>query len=194
MTTWGKLTWRHLDASGAYELWGELVDWVEWLRRRYDLTHSKLAACWPNHSVAVEELTALMGGYTAAYQELTTGKGQMVRYHDSMIVWHRLELWSCLSRIRDNAGTGSCTSDECTYSPPKLRPLATSVDATIAADLSNRRIDPAAVFLPEAAMTRMLDEGRAVVDDDGVSFNGHVWSFDSGTRVFNREQGSDAAH
>lgn len=182
----GPMNWRYLDAVDAAALWDELIDWVEWLRRRYGLTHNKLPGCWPNHPVAVEELTALMAGHTASYQRLSTPKGQVVRYHDQMIVWHRLEMWSCLDRIRANAAVGDCSADECSARPRAVPPLTSTVRQTIAEDLRGRPVPADARVLDESVMAELIDLGRAVSDDDGVAFRDAVWTYDQHSGRFHR--------
>ena len=182
----GPMNWRYLDAIEAAALWDELVDWVEWLRYRYGLPHSKLPGCWPHHPAAVEELTALMAGHTASYQLLTTPKGQVVRYHDQMIVWHRLELWSCLDRIRANAAVGDCTPDQCNARPRPLKPLTSAIGEVIAEDLRTRQVPADTTVVPESVMTELIEQGRAVVDDDGVTFRDQPWIYDQTDHRFHR--------
>ena len=183
---WGPLTWRHLDADQAGDLWDELVDWVEWLRRRYGLSHSKLPGCWPNHPVAVEELTALMGSYTAAYQALSTKDGVVVRYHDTMIVWHRLELWSCLSRLKEHASFGDCNSKDCNWYERELKPLHPSTQQTINADIEARRAVPAQHHtMTERAMAELVASGDAISADDGsIHYRDGRWVYNDATREF----------
>ncbi|MCZ4553651.1 hypothetical protein [Gordonia rubripertincta] len=187
MITWGPMCWRHLDAASAQELWNELIDWVEWLRHRYELTQSKLPACWPFHPVAVEELTALMAGYTASYQALTTKDGVVVRYHDQMIVWHRLELWSCLSRIREHANTGGCTVENCSAKPRPLSAINAGVREFVANDVRVRRIDREVDVLPEAVMAQLVAEDSAHSVDGGMAYDGAMWVFDSHIGSFVRQ-------
>lgn len=186
MITWGPMCWRHLDAAQAQQLWDELIDWVEWLRHRYGLSHSKLPACWPFHPVAVEELTALMAAYTAAYQALSTKDGAVVRYHDQMIVWHRMELWPCLARIHEYADT-TCTTKECKARPRPMEPLDyRRVNEFVAEDLRLRRIDNDADVMPESVMSRLVSDGVAVTVDDGVKFDDSLWEFNSDRSQFHR--------
>ncbi|PYE13483.1 hypothetical protein DFR67_11637 [Williamsia limnetica] len=182
----GPLNWRYLDAVEAAALWDELIDWVEWLRHRYGLTHNKLPGCWPNHPAAVEELTALMAGHTASYQRLSTPKGQVVRYHDQMIVWHRLEMWSCLERIRANAAVGDCTADECNARPRAVPPLTSTARQTIAEDLRGRAVPTDVTVLDEVVMAELMERGEAVDDDSGVNFAGAVWTYNQSSRRFHR--------
>lgn len=189
--TWGPLTWRHLDAAAAEALWTELVDWVEWLRNRYGLTHSVLPACWPNHPVAVEELTALMAAYTAAYQVLVSKDGAVVRYHDLLIGWHRGELWPCLDRLPKVARFGDCQADACNWRPPSQAPLDRElVDRAIDADLADREISETQNVVREATMAHRSETGRAIVDeaagDGSVLTAGALWDYDPHARVYRR--------
>lgn len=186
---WGPLTWRHLDAGQATELWIELIDWVDWLRDRYELSAHQIPPCWPNHPVAVEELTALMASYTAAYQALTNKDGVVVRYHDTMIVWHRLELWSCLARLADHADTTVCSPTKCAHRPPD-RPTATmhsdTARAVVQSDLATRPVESDARVLAEAVMTQLIDEDAAHTVDNGVAYDGAIWQFDRRQQLFHR--------
>lgn len=186
----GPMHWRHLDVAAAAQLWDELVDWVEWLRHRYGLPHTKLPGCWPHHPVAVEELTALMSAHTAAYQALTTKTGAVVRYHDQMIVWHRLEMWSCIERIRANAAVGDCTTDQCNARPRALTPLTPAIREVIENDLRDRPIAPDARSLDESVMARLIQEGVAVAADDGIRFDDALWDFDHNHSTFYRRDDS----
>ena len=186
---WGPLTWRHLDAGPATELWIELIDWVDWLRDRYELEARQIPPCWPNHPVAVEELTALMASYTAAYRALTTRDGDVVRYHDTMIVWHRLELWSCLARLADHADTTVCSDGQCAHRRPSPRPVTMSSEtsrAVIDADLAARPIGTDARTLTESVMSRLVEQGIASAGDDGIEFDGATWHYNQEWGTFHR--------
>lgn len=128
-----------------------------------------------------------MAGHTASYQLLTTPKGAVVRYHDQMILWHRLELWSCLERIRAHAAIGDCTAEQCNARPRPLAPLTATVRETIAEDLRGRAV-PTDVTGPivEVVMAELIERGEAVDDDDGVNFGGAVWTYDQSSRRFQR--------
>ena len=93
----GPWTWRHLTEHQRETLTAELSEWVDWLRERYQLgaTRHQIPTCWAEHPVAVEELTALMVAWKAAY----TGKTRSPS--DSLIAWHDRWLWPCLARLNE---------------------------------------------------------------------------------------------
>lgn len=105
--------WADLDADQAGELWGRLTLWVEWFRRRYPVPPDMaIPPCWFRHSVAVEELTALMVAHDAAYDNGEPGS--------DLVAWHVMWCWPVLTRLGDLARWGECShtaADGCVYVP-----------------------------------------------------------------------------
>jgi hypothetical protein len=70
-TPGGPWDWSRLEPAAARELWLMLGEWVQWLERRYLVNISgdeyDLVACWWQHPIAVELLTALMVSHRSAY-------------------------------------------------------------------------------------------------------------------------------
>ena len=93
----GPWAWRSLTPTQQEALLTELRDWVDWIRDRYQLgaTRHQIPKCWAQHPVAVEELTALMVAWKAAYT------GQAEGPFDGPIAWHDRWLWPCLIRLNE---------------------------------------------------------------------------------------------
>lgn len=93
----GPWAWRHLTDAQREALIGELDEWVNWLRDRYQLgaTRHQIPGCWAQHPVAVEELTALMVAWKSVYTGQSRGPSE------GLIAWHDRWLWPCLSRLNE---------------------------------------------------------------------------------------------
>ncbi|MEU8244062.1 hypothetical protein AB0C07_37890 [Actinoplanes missouriensis] len=104
LTVPSRWSWRHADPRTVAQLWEELISWVNWLVPRYELTGeaAPIAPCWYRHPVAVEELTALMASWQAAYQ----GRPETPR--DDLIAWHDRWLWPTIDRLQARAGWRGC--------------------------------------------------------------------------------------
>jgi len=91
----GPWAWRGLGPGRRRELLTELREWVDWLITRYELRGEAqtIPPCWYRHPVAVEELTALMVAWHAAY---TADEGAP---SDALINWHDRWLWPALHRL-----------------------------------------------------------------------------------------------
>lgn len=100
-------SWRHADAAASERLWAELIDWVNWLVPRYELTSeaASIPPCWYRHPVAVEELTALMAAWQAAYGAGSAGP------REDLLAWHDRWLWPTVERLRLRAGWRSCADN-----------------------------------------------------------------------------------
>ncbi|WP_185981913.1 hypothetical protein [Skermania sp. ID1734] len=123
-------SWRHLDAERAAALWEELLDWVDWLRRRYQFDYGALPGCWWRHGGAVEELTALMCAHKAAYH----AESKPTDYRADLAAWHRSYLWPCIDRL--HTITTGCTGHTCraaTDAPDTYPGLTDHVAADLAA-------------------------------------------------------------
>jgi hypothetical protein len=94
----GRWAWRHLTGAQAEALLAELTDWVGWLIERYSLSASRyqIPPCWADHPIAVEELTALMIAWKAAYAGPSTAP------REDLIAWHDRWLWPCLTRLNEH--------------------------------------------------------------------------------------------
>ncbi|SFA41795.1 hypothetical protein SAMN05444374_102132 [Rhodococcoides kroppenstedtii] len=84
---------------------------VEWFRRRYPFPPDlAIPPCWFLHSIAVEELTALMVAYDAAYDQPEPGS--------DLAAWHVMWCHPTLARLGDLARWDECshtTVDGCAY-------------------------------------------------------------------------------
>lgn len=89
--------WRYLtDQNQAETLWAQVGDFAAWLQRTYlDEAHIEvnLPQCWRQHPLLVEELTALMLAWQAAYTDGSTEPNADPAY------WHERYLPDFLSRL-----------------------------------------------------------------------------------------------
>ncbi len=122
----GPWAWRTLGPSRRRELLSQLREWVDWLITRYELRAEAqtIPPCWYRHPVAVEELTALMVAWQAAY---TADEGAP---SDALINWHDRWLWAALHRLNVQLRVWpKCTGG--THEPPRPRlPLTDVTDFT----------------------------------------------------------------
>ncbi len=122
----GPWAWRTLGPSRRRELLSQLRAWVDWLITRYELRAEAqtIPPCWYRHPVAVEELTALMVAWQAAY---TADEGAP---SDALINWHDRWLWAALHRLNVQLRVWpKCTGG--THEPPRPRlPLTDVTDFT----------------------------------------------------------------
>jgi hypothetical protein len=113
----GPWAWQHLGAAQTRALLMELRDWVDWLIGRYELRGEAetIPSCWFLHPVAVEELTALMVAWKAAYSQKQTAPS------DSPVNWHDRWLWPTLHRLNVQLRVwNKCTGGIHTPSRPGL--------------------------------------------------------------------------
>ena len=126
----GPWAWRALGPGRRRELLTQLRDWVDWLITRYELRAEAqtIPPCWYRHPVAVEELTALMVAWHAAY---TADEGAP---SDALINWHDRWLWPALHRLNVQLRIWpKCTGG--THEPARTGPPLTSeTDFTTALD------------------------------------------------------------
>lgn len=122
--------WRALDRRGAAQLWAELLDWVNWLRHRYQLG-SRIPACWYRHEAVVEELTALMAAHTAAYWCEPDGV-ELPR--EDMTAWHTQWLWPAIERLTRISDFSACRPHHCRYENHP-QPVHASVEDFITTDI-----------------------------------------------------------
>jgi len=116
----GRWAWRHLAGPQARVLFAELRDWVDWLITRYELRGEAetIPPCWFGHPVAVEELTALMVAWKAAYSQTATAPS------DALTTWHDRCLWPTLHRLNIQLHVwGKCTGGN--HTEPRPAPPVT---------------------------------------------------------------------
>jgi len=116
----GPWSWRALGPSRRRELFTQLREWVDWLITRYELRAEAqtIPPCWYRHPVAVEELTALMVAWQAAY---TADEGAP---SDALINWHDRWLWPALHRLNVQLRVWpKCTGG--THEPTRTGPQST---------------------------------------------------------------------
>ncbi|MFC8178726.1 hypothetical protein ACFULT_07625 [Rhodococcus sp. NPDC057297] len=189
-----RFTWRYLDNVQTRTLWDELIDWVDWIRGRYELD-TKIPPCWYRHSPVVEELSALMVAWTDAYY-----RGD--EYRDDLTAWHTQWFWPVIGRIRSISDFDTCTHTRCEHHPVEPITLP-GLDEFVAADIGGRPEPappprppvPAAApsitdisaaqevrSIPEADMETALSAGLAEpVDpsdpDSAVTFEDIDWTY-----------------
>jgi len=95
--------WRTVPVDSAAEAWGELREWVEWLKDRYVLDHRVVPPCWYLHGALVDLLTALRDHHEHAFSELQPATAASE--------WHRV-FRDLEPRLRDWASRTGCTRDE----------------------------------------------------------------------------------
>lgn len=96
----GRWRWAALERDDRVVLWYELREWVEWYNARYGHAHPDfyIPPCWPQHPIAVEELTALMVSHQAAHT--------ITDPSDALIAWHDRWLWPAITRLHKQPGGG----------------------------------------------------------------------------------------
>ncbi|NIL78406.1 hypothetical protein [Rhodococcus sp. B10] len=146
-----RFTWRYLDHVQARQLWDELIDWVNWIRDRYELD-TKIPPCWYRHSPVVEELSALMVAWTDAYY-----RGD--EYRDDLTAWHTQWFWPAIERIRKVSDFDTCTHTRCDHQPVTPATLP-GIDEFVAADITGRP-EPAPTPAPP---TPAPPAGSSVID------------------------------
>ena len=99
----GPRDWRALSSREAAASWGELRDWVEWLRAEFGFDHRVVPPCWYRHRPLVSVLSAVHDHWLAGYDPMGSllGPGE----------WHR-GLMQLEARLRDWASRTGCTLGE----------------------------------------------------------------------------------
>lgn len=97
-----RFCWAYLSRGEADELWVELVEWVDWLRHRYQLEDKKIPPCWFRHGAWIEELTALMEAWLAAHQRTPIEDQAPIAYAaaqptSAAAYWHRTFFWPLIA-------------------------------------------------------------------------------------------------
>jgi hypothetical protein len=131
--------WASLSADEAADLWGELVDWVEWVRERFELGQ-KIPACWFNHPPVVEELTALMAGWRAVYEVPRAEDGAVEAWawaRQEMTAFMTHEFRPTVGRLRDVSDFEGCDQFECGHVPSVVVTLP-DLGEVIARDIDAR--------------------------------------------------------
>lgn len=122
----GPWTWELLEREAKDALFTQLFEFVTWLEERY-LQHLKrddypLPACWFEHPVAVELLTALMVARMSVYQAAATIASS------ALVEWHERCLWPTFARLRELGVFTNCTRVK-KHEPEAPRALTSDTDA-----------------------------------------------------------------
>lgn len=75
------VNWEALDEGDAAEQWSVLLDWMDWLRVRYQL-HERIPSCWYAHGALIEELSALRTAWVGAYLDPQAELDAPARWHE----------------------------------------------------------------------------------------------------------------
>ncbi|MVU80833.1 hypothetical protein GPX89_26715 [Nocardia sp. ET3-3] len=126
-----RYSWRDLDQQGAAQLWTELIDWVDWLRHRYQLG-SRVPACWYRHDSVVEELTALMAAHSAAYR---CDRDAIDLPREDLTAWHTQWLWPVMERLTRNSDFSACRPHHC-RSQNHPQPVHADLEGFVAEDIA----------------------------------------------------------
>lgn len=122
----GPWCWRELAPQAQVALLGELREWVDWLITRYSIgalaRSGTIAPCWYHHPVAVEELTALMVAWRAAFNP------QQLQPSDAPAAWHDRWLWPTLRRLEDLKVFSGCRQGQHEAATSRPRPLTDAAD------------------------------------------------------------------
>jgi hypothetical protein len=172
-TQHGPWAWRALPPDRRYELLTQLRDWVDWLIDRYDLRgeHCTIPPCWYAHPVAVEELTALMVAWQAAYTPEDPTPS------DALVNWHDRWLWPTLHRLNTQLALWrKCTAG--THQALRARPPITDPDGFLK-HLNQIRpgaVEDAGTAVPDVGLTgdqvhQLLADGgaEALLPDEPLS-------------------------
>ena len=176
----GPWSWRHLGPAQTRALFTELRDWVNWLITRYELRGEAemIPPCWFLHPVAVEELTALMVAWTAAYSQ------KQIAPSDALVSWHDRWLWPTLHRLNLQLRVwAKCTGGSHVPSRP-APPVTDEASFTSFLTGAGPRTEPTRRTGPAAALDRdvvesVLSSGAAVALLPGDPLSpikyGHRW-------------------
>jgi hypothetical protein len=171
-----KFTWRYLEDEELARLWDELTDWVWWLRDRYEL-EAELPSCWFRHGPVVEELTAAMSAWTAAYTDGGDGS--------TLSTWHSQTLWPLVDRLGHTRYFRGCSTDSCSHSSGLMH-APDGTEALMTVDPVPAEDSELAVvvrILGEAEMSDAEATGRAAPIGRGSSpqqryrLHGHTWAW-----------------
>ncbi|MHB8187650.1 MAG: hypothetical protein ACYDDU_16555 [Dermatophilaceae bacterium] len=168
----GPWSWRHLGPSQTRALFTELRDWVDRLISRYELRGEAetIPPCWFLHPVAVEELTALMVAWRAAYSQ------KEIAPSDALVNWHDRWLWPTLHRLNLQLRVwAKCTGGS--HAPSRPGPLVTD-EASFTSFLVNAgaRIDAAPYTGLEDALDRDAVESVLLSGEAVALLPGDPWS------------------
>ena len=183
----GPWAWKHLGASQTRALFTDLRDWVDWLITRYELRgeDETIPPCWFRHPVAVEELTALMVAWKAAYSQKETAPS------DALVNWHDRWLWPTLARLNVQLRVwAKCIGGSHTPSRP-APPVTDEASFTSFLAEVGPRIDSARHPEPGGALDRnavhtLLASGEAVplLPNDPwspIRYSGRWWGVPDGS-------------
>ncbi|WP_433635591.1 hypothetical protein [Nocardia sp. CA-120079] len=190
-------SWRHMPRERALQAWFELLDWVEWLRYRYNLAQGQISGCWYRHPPAVEQLWAL---YVSHRKAFPPGSGPE-DWRDDLTAWHTQWLWPCIKQLATTGYMADCDIQKCHYShdfaPPLFHDETGGIEEYIAADLTDRPETPAPESAEAQPVMSAAEMSRAVIaglaepidpndPDLTVSYEDGIWDFDEANELYRR--------
>lgn len=120
----GPWVWADMTAAQHESAWLELGEFVLRIDKAFlqwtTVPKLQLPECWWQHPIAVEELTALMVGYRAAYNTKAGAVGT------ALSDWIHRYLWPTLESIDAHAGTKTCRNDRKHSFRVQVEPLTLS--------------------------------------------------------------------
>ncbi|MFZ2176557.1 MAG: hypothetical protein WAW17_21460 [Rhodococcus sp. (in: high G+C Gram-positive bacteria)] len=168
-------------------MWVELIDWVEWLRERYDFGR-EIQPCWFQHPALVEELTAAMVAHRASYQETKDP------YHHGPAAWHYQVLRPMMARMTAITDFEQCTPQACRFAPTPVHTLSTlsefiAEDIAIRSEATNPLGAHPAGSMSLDEMIALIDTGAAEPEDPSDDFTavtiaGVRWEFEDETEDY----------
>lgn len=127
------VAWTRVTAADAPAQWAALDEWVRWLVTRYALDHRDVPPCWYRHGSLVEELSALRGAHTVAFDPSQPAGGAADWHTTFGYARARLQGW--------NARTGCKSGQHRDDTPAEwaLDPHASSYHAAFTAAVQQAR-------------------------------------------------------
>ena len=91
---------RDLDRDAAARAWAWLIDFVDWLVHRYQITE-EVPACWAQHPALVDELTALGMAWHACHTGQAPGDAPLLWLERFDRARQRIRDWDDYTRCRN---------------------------------------------------------------------------------------------
>ncbi|HET9052286.1 MAG TPA: hypothetical protein VFO60_11335 [Candidatus Dormibacteraeota bacterium] len=138
-------SWALLDDEGRRSAWSELVEWVDWWVRTYEL-EAHVPRCWASHGDVVEHLIALRWAHREVWAPMPVRRdGQLVvepATGRALIEWHLVAMPGVLEAIRrSTCACGATRHDEVAGAADRRAQAREAMwdEATAAYDVVSRR-------------------------------------------------------
>lgn len=191
-----RYAWRSLDRHDAARLWDDLVDWVWWLRDRYELTET-VPGCWYRHGPVVEEFTALFAWWRSTHAAADVAGPRDDAAMRRLADWHSDGLWALIDRLHRLTDFDRCRAEGCTHTsgflhapdgaaesmePIEIEPV--TIDADYAGDYTGDDVaeaDVVAVFGENLMLSAVVSGEATALDTDSrhgrYRMGGRLWSW-----------------